>query len=217
MPIRWSDDYGARLGVMPRNGTNADVVWYEIDPCYVFHPMNAYEQQGENGLQIVLDVARFGKLSFGPEDGEGTPSVLHRWVIDTGTGVVSDQPLDDRPADFPRVQDAVVGLKHRYGYMAGLDAGAESLGACLYKYDLEKNSSQTHDLAGCQAGEPVFAQSTEGSGEDEGWILTFAYDPTRDRSDLLIIDAQDFEKPPVAKIHMPTRVPFGFHGSWIAD
>ena len=66
-------------------------------------------------------------------------------------------------------------------------------------------------------GKPVFAQSTDGNGEDEGWVLTFAYDPTRDKSDLIIIDAQDFDKPPVARIHMPTRVPFGFHGSWIAD
>ena len=213
MPIRWSDDYGARLGVMPREGSNEDVVWYEVDPCYVFHPMNSYE----DGDRIVLDVARFEKLAFGPEDGDGTPAVLHRWTIDTAKGTVSGQPLDDRAADFPRVQDGKVGLKHRYGYMAGLGAGPETLGASLYKYDLEKNSSQTHDLGGCQSGEPVFAQSSDGDGEDEGWILTFSYDPTRDKSDLIIVDATDFEKKPVARIHMPTRVPFGFHGSWVPD
>src|SRR5262249_33995781 len=38
-PFRWDDDYGARVGVMPRNGGDADVRWFEIDPCYVFHPM----------------------------------------------------------------------------------------------------------------------------------------------------------------------------------
>ena len=43
MPIHWDDAYPARLGVMPRDGTDADVRWYDIDPCYVFHPMNAYE------------------------------------------------------------------------------------------------------------------------------------------------------------------------------
>src|SRR4030095_4678379 len=72
IPIRWSDDYGARLGVMPRNGTDKDVVWYEIDPCYVFHPMNAYEE----GDTIVLDVARFAKLAVGPAEREGRP----RWL-----------------------------------------------------------------------------------------------------------------------------------------
>lgn len=55
MPIRWDDNYPSRLGVMPRNGTDQDVTWYDINPCYVFHPMNSYEE-GDN---IVLDVARF--------------------------------------------------------------------------------------------------------------------------------------------------------------
>jgi carotenoid cleavage dioxygenase len=41
MPFKFKRDEGARLGVMPRNGTNADVRWFEIEPCYVFHPVNA--------------------------------------------------------------------------------------------------------------------------------------------------------------------------------
>ena len=55
MPIEWSDSYPARLGVMPRNGNDSQVKWYDINPCYVFHPMNSYE----DGDKIVLDVARF--------------------------------------------------------------------------------------------------------------------------------------------------------------
>ena len=214
MPIAWSDDYGARLGVMPRNGSNADVVWYEIDPCYVFHPVNAYE----DGNKIVLDVCRFEKLSMSLADGAGSPPLLHRWVIDQQSGKVSEESLDDRPTDFPRVHDRVVGLKHRYGYVAGLGAGPETLGASLRKHDFDRGTSVTHDLGkGCQAGEPVFAASPGAAGEDEGWILSFVYDAARDTSDLVIIDASNFDAPPVARIHMPTRVPFGFHGSWLAD
>ena len=63
----------------------------------------------------------------------------------------------------------------------------------------------------------MFAQCPGADDEDGGWVLTFVYDPTRDKSDLVIIDAASFDKPPVARIHMPARVPFGFHGSWIAD
>jgi carotenoid cleavage dioxygenase-like enzyme len=213
MPTHWSDDYGARLGVMPRNGTNEDVVWYEIDPCYVFHPMNAYEE----GDTIVLDVSRFEKLAFGPEDTGGTPSMLHRFTIDQKAGTVKSEPVDDSPADFPRVHDRVVGLKHRYGYMAGMGRGPESLGATLYKYDRQTGSRVSHDLRGCQSGEPVMAAAPGAAGEDEGWVMTFAYDPTRDKSDLLLIDATNFDAPPVARVHLPTRVPFGFHGSWIPD
>jgi carotenoid cleavage dioxygenase len=211
MPIRWSDEYGARLGVMPRNGTNRDVVWYEIEPSYVFHPMNAYE----DGDDLVIDVARFQKLAFGPADGEGTPALLHRWVIDRKAGKVREQPLDDRPADFPRVADECVGLKHRYGYMAGL-ASTDELGGELIKYDLVSGRSDVWQCGkGNGAGEPVFARA--GHGEDEGYVLTFVYDAARGASDLAILDAQNFAKGPIARVHLPRRVPYGFHGSWIAD
>ena len=210
IPIRWSDDYGARLGVMPRNGSDKDVVWYEIEPCYVFHPMNAYEE----GDDLVLDVARFKKLAFGPNDTGGTPALLHRWVIDTKKRTVGEQPLDDRPADFPRVADSVVGLKHRYGYMAGLGGDIPNeFGKRLIKYDLQSGKSQEWVTSG--AGEPVFVQT--GHAEDEGYVLTFVYDPATNTSDLVILDAQNFAKGPVARVHLPVRVPYGFHGSWIAD
>jgi carotenoid cleavage dioxygenase len=211
IPIRWSDDYGARLGVMPRNGSDKDVVWYEIEPCYVFHPMNAYEE----GDTLVLDVARFKKMAFGPNDTGGTPALLHRWVIDTKKRTVREQPLDDRPADFPRVADAKVGLKHRYGYMAGLggNIGAE-FGGRIRKYDLGSGKSWEWASPG-GAGEPVFVQT--GAAEDEGYLLTFVYDPATNTSDLVILDAQDVPKGPVARVHLPVRVPYGFHGSWIAD
>jgi carotenoid cleavage dioxygenase-like enzyme len=213
MPLRWSDDYGARLGVMPRDGTNEDVVWYEIDPCYVFHPMNSYE----DGEKIVIDVSRFPKLAFGPNDKDGEPATLHRWIIDREAGKVSDQPLDDRPADFPRIADECVGLKHRYGYMMATGGQVESFGQEIFKYDLQTGASQTCTFGpGFAAGEPVFAKAGNGA-EDEGWLLSYLYDAARDKSDLVILDAQNIEKGPVARVHLPTRVPNGFHGSWIAD
>ena len=43
IPVSYDESYGARLGVMPRNGTSVDVKWIEIDPCYIYHTLNAYE------------------------------------------------------------------------------------------------------------------------------------------------------------------------------
>lgn len=217
-PIRWSDEYGARLGVMPRDGTNEDVVWYSIDPCYVFHPMNAYE----DGDRIMLDVARFPKLAFGPDDADGEPAALHRWIIDRAAGKVIEQPIDDRPAEFPRVADDVVGRNHRYGYMVSVGAGTAAMGREFFKYDRQGDRSWTCSFGpGHAAGEPVFAAAPSRGGgrgaEDDGYIMSFVYDAASDRSDLVIIDATEFEKGPVARIHLPCRVPHGFHGSWIPD
>src|SRR5437764_12350879 len=82
MPYRWSDDYGARLGVMPRGGGNADVRWFEIAPCYVFHPLNAYED--DQGA-VVMDVVRYPELWRASSAG-AAPASLHRWRIDRAAG-----------------------------------------------------------------------------------------------------------------------------------
>ncbi len=214
MPIAWSDEYPARLGVMPRTGTDADVTWYDIDPCYVFHPMNSYE----DGDKIVLDVARFSHIwRDGPMD--FPDPMLHRWTIDTAAGTVTEEQVDDRPAEFPRVADAVIGEKHRYGYEMATshEAYADPMAAsgALLKYDRETGVRTSVELgAGRIPGEAVFAPAADGTAEDDGYLMTYVYDAASDRSDFVIFDAQSMSSDPVASVHLP-RVPFGFHGSWV--
>ena len=70
--------------------------------------------------------------------------------------------------------------------------------------------------AGRVPGEPVFVPAHPEAAEDEGWILTYVYDGARDASDLVVIDAAALEAGPIAAVHLPVRVPYGFHGSWVA-
>lgn len=208
LPVRWDPSYGARLGVMPREGTDADVVWYEIDPCYVFHPLNAYEE----GDTIVIDVCRKGHVAS--EDIEA-PALLYRWVIHRDTGQVTETQIDDRVIEFPRVRDSVVGHKHRFGYTVGLSDKAP-YGERYIKYDLANDSSVTYELgAGRQGSEAVFVADAQGTSEDDGWLLSYVYDRAADKSEVLILDARSPESGPVAQIQLPVRVPHGFHGSWV--
>jgi carotenoid cleavage dioxygenase len=209
----WNDDYGARLGVMPRGGTNADVRWHEIEPCYVFHPLNAFD----DGNEIVVDVVRYPELWRGGPDTFG-PAFLHRWTIDTKAGKVGEQPLDDRPIEFPRIDERLNGKSHRYGYAVSNVANVGERAMHLIKYDLANDKTEVHDFGtGRVPGEGVFVPESDRAGEDEGFVLTYVYDETRNSSDLVILDATSFGGAPVATIHLPQRVPFGFHGSWIAD
>jgi carotenoid cleavage dioxygenase-like enzyme len=209
LPILWDESYGARLGVMPRNGGNDDVVWYEINPCYVFHPLNAYE----NGDKIVIDVCRMDDTM---KPGSSAPPMLYRWVIDQTSGRVTETQLDDRVVDFPRVADNVVGLKHQYGYCAAF-AGSAPYGEGLIKYDLGAGTSEYRHLDGGQASEAVFVKDPSASGEDGGFLLSYVYQPEIDQSEVLILNAQDMLGEPVARIQLPVRVPAGFHGNWIGD
>tara|TARA_A100001037_G_scaffold131137_3_gene118925 strand:- start:14908 stop:16254 length:1347 start_codon:yes stop_codon:yes gene_type:complete len=213
MPIRWDDDYPARFGVMPRNGTDDQVVWYDINPCYVFHPMNSYE----DGEKIVLDVARFSHMWRESTFDFPSPE-LWRFTIDTASGKVHEEQIDDRSAEFPRVADDVVGLRHRYGYMMSMsgdnDDPASASGAIL-KYDRETGQSSDIEFGqGTACGEPVFAPAADPQSEDDGYLMTYVYDAASDSSRFVVMDAKSMDQEPVASVDLP-RIPGGFHGSWI--
>ena len=216
MPIRWDDDYPARLGVMPRDGTDAEVTWYDIDPCYVFHPMNSYEE----GNTIVLDVARFSHMWRDSAIDFPAPD-LWRWTIDTTTGKVHEEQVDDRSAEFPRVADSVVGMKHRYGYMMTLSdftspENPMRASAAILKYDRETGGRSSIEFGrGTQCGEAVFVPSASPKSEDDGYLMTYVHDARSDTSRFVIMDAASMDDDPVASVELP-RVPNGFHGNWIS-
>jgi len=212
-PYEWSDDYGARLGIMPRCGRNADARWFDIQPCYVFHPFNAFERDG----QIVIDVARYAELWRGGPHTFSTASA-HRWTIDPAHNRVTEQPLDERAIEFPRVDDRRAGAAHRFGYAVANHTGLSEDAQELVKYDFERGTCETHGFpSGCAPGEGVFVAAGDRAGEDEGYVLSYVYDANRNGSDLVILDANEFTRRPVATIRLPQRVPFGFHGNWVPD
>ncbi len=61
----------------------------------------------------------------------------------------------------------------------------------------------------------MFAPSSTNDAEDDGYVMTIVHDTATEKSRLLIIDAQNFNAPPLAVIHLPQRVPYGAHGSWV--
>jgi carotenoid cleavage dioxygenase len=210
-PYRWDPDYRARVGLLDREGSADDVRWFDVESCYVFHPMNAYD----DGDRVVLDVVRHAKMfdthRLGPDEG---PPTLERWSLDLAGGKVVEERLDDRGQEFPRVDERVVGRRHRYGY-----AGAFLVNeTALIKHDLERRTSEVRVLGSAGgASEAVFVPSDPDAAEDEGWVLSLVYDPERDASDLLVLNAGDFAGDPQAIVHLPQRVPFGFHGNWVPD
>lgn len=212
MPYRWSDDYPARLGVMPREGTAKDLQWFSIPSCYVFHPLNAYDE----GETVVVDVARYEKMWV---KGFDEPARLHRFRLDLPGGRARGETLFDEPIEFPRICDAYAGLKNRFGYAvtthAGDDAGFK-LGTRIVKFDLDRHAVTGAEFGrGRFPGEPVFAAA--GYGEDDGFLLTFVFDAGRNASEFVALDAKNLSAGPVARVPLPQRVPFGFHGAWFAD
>ena len=214
LPYRWNPAYGARVGLLPREGRAEEIVWCEVEPCFVFHAMNAYD--APDG-RVVLDVVRHPKMFASDFRGpnEGAPS-LERWTLDPHGGSAREERLDDRGQEFPRHDERLVGKPYRYGYTTAF--GDRLTFGGLLKHDLRDGKSETHDEGPARLFlEPVFVPRTPDAAEDDGWILAYLYDAAAGRSDVAILHAQDFSAAPVATIHLPARVPFGFHGSWIPD
>lgn len=215
--VTWQPERGARIGVLPREGDADDITWIEVEPFWAFHMLNAFEDDGT----IVLDGCRADRLNTAFGDDELSEPVrprLHRWRIDPVAHTVRDEPLDDRPGEFPRIDDRRGGLPHRYGYTASAaswDTETVTFDGVV-KHDLETGSSRAHRYGDrCAAGEAVFAPDPDGTAEDDGWLLNLVHDHDADESGLVVLDARDLAH--VATVHLPRRVPFGFHGNWLPD
>jgi len=205
-----------RIGLLPRGAPGAVVRWVAMEPCYAFHVMNAFD----DGDTVAVDLCRYdGPLEGVESDGAAFgPAALERWWIDPAGGVEVVR-LDELSVELPRIDDRRAGLPYRYGYCVELGASegdAPPTPEGLVRYDLGRDEAVHYRPGqGLAPGEPVFVADPHGRGEDEGWVLSVVYDPARDASDLVVLDPTAFAGPPVAVVHLPVRVPFGTHGTWM--
>src|SRR5580692_8629121 len=147
------------------------------------------------------------------------PAMPWRWNLNLKDGSMRQQQVDDVPAEFPRFDERIAGRKHRYGYFAGGDVISpehETTFQALLKRDYRADKLEVHELGKNFApGEPVFVPRNAKSSEDDGWVLAVWYDEALNRSELVVLDAQNFAGAPVARIKLQHRVPWGFHGNWV--
>ncbi len=220
--LTWEPDRGTHLGVMPRAGSNRDITWLQIEPGYMFHAMNAFSEDG----RVIADVCRYPSMPGLVSGPEAAPPLLTRWDIDLTAGVVTNTTLDDRPAEFPRIDDRFAGLPYRHGYARGLarpNSTDRREGDTILHYDLVRGQCCVRDLPpGDVPSEPVFVPRISTPGErrrthlleGDGFLLMTVYRAAVHRSDLVILDAQNIDCEPVATVTLPHRIPYGFHGNW---
>ncbi|MQA62544.1 MAG: carotenoid oxygenase, partial [Actinophytocola sp.] len=174
-----------------------------------FHPLNAYD----DGEQIVLEVPRYERVFDAVRNGptESSPT-FDRWVIDLEAGKVRTSRIDDRKHEFPRLDERLVGRRHRYGYtVADRDSGWFDT---VVKHDFAQATASDRSFGdGKEVGEFVFVPRAADAAEDDGVLMGFVYDKAEDRSDLILLDAGTLDT--VAAIHLPNRVPTGLHGNWV--
>jgi len=215
IPLRWHEERVSRLGVMTRAGEA--VRWFEIHPCFIQHVVNAYD--ADPGT-IVLEVVRYPwylRLEPATRSFEPNPlGVLWRYVIDLKLGAVREHQLDDVAIELPRINETLTGRKNRYVYAVEQPDSSQMRG--IVRYDREHCSWQRHTIPeGDQNSEPVFVPRPDAVTEDDGWVLVCVYRQATDSSDVIVLDAHDLASAPLATVHLPRRIPAGFHGAWLDE
>ncbi|MBN2624911.1 MAG: carotenoid oxygenase family protein, partial [Acidimicrobiales bacterium] len=215
IPFHWDPEGPCRVGVMPLDGDGADIRWVDIPPCFVFHGLNAHR----DGDDVVLRVHKLPE-AFGPR-GDLVPSRLTEWRIGTGGDQLTfaEREIDDRAMDLPAHDRRHTGRATDHGWFATTtppdsEHGFELAGLC--HLDLRTGAEDVWDPgAHIRGGEGFFVPA--GRGEGEGWVLTYLWDRTTNRSSFAVFDAQSVADGPVGQVKLPVRVPFGFHGLWIDE
>jgi len=214
----WEADKRSYVGVMKRDAEVSSIRWFECDPCYVFHPMNAYEDGGK----IVGDVMQYEAAPLFP-DPEGRPgdpakaaARLTRWTFDlaANTDTFKQEWIDDLAGEFPRFDERFAGLDYRHGFFAASSDRGDSFDT-LAHVNLKTNTRATYRLPpGDAVSEPIFVPRSADAPECDGYLLATIYRGAEHRSDLAVFDATALEKGPLVIAELTHRVPFGFHGNW---
>ena len=217
-PFAWEPEKGSHVGIMLRDGDVSDIRWFNTEACYVFHPLNSWD----DGDKIHCDVMRYDVAPLFP-NADGSPGAksaarLVRWTFDLAGASIAIQEtvLDDIDGEFPRVDPRYETLQHRHAWYAADPSGSKTVRLnALAHLDLKTGKRQVYELDGGDAtSEPVFVPRSATADEGDGWLTAVFYRAGENRSDLAIFDAQDIAKGPIGVAEMPRRMPFGFHGNW---
>jgi carotenoid cleavage dioxygenase-like enzyme len=219
----WEPAKGSYVGVMKRDAAVSTIRWFQCEPCYVFHPLNAYEEDN----RIVADVMQYDSAPLFP-DPDGKPihswtrgARLTRWTfdIDANSDTFDRVQIDDLAGEFPRFDERFAGLPYRHGYYAAASSGgAAPEFDMLAHLDHATGKRRTYRLPeGDRISEPVFVPSHEQSPQGDGYLLATIYRGADKRSDLAVFDAASVDKGPIALAELAHRVPHGFHGNWRQD
>ena len=223
--LQFRRDTPTRFGLAPRRGESTEVRWFETDPCFMYHVVNAW-QEGDDLVHLI------GCRAVDPlaDDPGNTSTVLAptlgmlrlesyltRWTFDLRTGSLVHEQLWDVPSEFPRMDNRLSGRPSRYSYHQRFAPVSTLAFDAVVGHDLLTGVTTPHEYPpGWFGGETVFCPRTGSTGENDGYLVTFVVEEATGRSEVYVLDAQRLEDEPVCRLSVPTRVPSGYHTWWVS-
>lgn len=216
------------LHLVPRDPSQAVRTVALPGPAFVVHFGNAFERDGD----VVVDACLFSRFDLGQEFGytgptsafdptipdRRGPQQLMRITIPAGSDVASWRPLCDHGVDFPRFHPHFEGqaAPTLFGATRKDTRFSDPFDSILAKdlVDEERPPSLWTTSEHTFVGEPVFVPAHE-DATTEGYLLALVSDGLAEETELVVLDAQDLPRGPVATVTLPL-LPIAFHGDWDA-
>jgi all-trans-8'-apo-beta-carotenal 15,15'-oxygenase len=223
--IKFQKNQPTKIIVIPRSHTNKkEIKILETQAGFIFHHVNAFEV----GNEIIIDSICYESLAEVEPNSDyrqtnfeaNAPAQIWRFDINLDINLseqkVQSQLIDQRACEFPVVHPNHVGKPYRYLYAAAAHnpTGNAPLQAII-KLDVASEKREIWSAAPRGfTGEPIFIPRPNSQQEDDGWVVALVYDAEYHRSDIVILDAQNFQKGAVAKLHLKHHIPYGLHGNF---
>lgn len=215
---QWHPDQETVIALVPRRGDASGIRWFRGAATSAGHMMNAVQE----GSKVHLDLCLYEGNCFpffttpAGEETPPVPPVLTRITMDLerNDDGFDKAPLMPVPCEMPRTDDRYQGRPYKHGYMIVYRSadGSSSTG----RLDFETGKLDVYSPGpGDTVQECQFVPRTPDAAEGDGWLLVPVARVSKNRSDLVILDAQDLAAGPVATIRLPVRVRSTFHGTWV--
>eukprot|EP01018_Ginkgo_biloba_P000675 Gb_14131 [translate_table: standard] len=221
-PVLYDSNKVPRFGVMPRyDDDESRMKWIDVPDCFCFHLWNAWEEGDEE--VVIIGSCMTPPDSIFNEFDEPLRSILSEIRLNLRTGSSSRREIvPSMNLEAGQINRNYVGRKTQYAYMAIAEPWPRVSGVA--KVDLQRKNAVVGKKMfrpGCYGGEPFFvprsSDSSSGLTEDDGYVLTFMHDENSGKSELLVLDATSQCLEQVASIKLPSRVPYGFHATFLTQ
>ncbi|KAE8715343.1 putative 9-cis-epoxycarotenoid dioxygenase NCED5 [Hibiscus syriacus] len=217
-PVIYDKNKKSSFGILPKNASDSkDIIWVESPDTFCFHLWNAWEEP-ESDEVVVIGSCMTPPDSIFNECDENLKSVLSEIRLNLRTGKSTRRPITSE-SEHVNLEAGMVninrlGRKTRYAYLAIAEPWPKVSG--FAKVDLFTGDVEKHIYGDRRyGGEPFFLPRDDNceSAEDDGYIISFVHDEKNWKSELQIVNAMNLQLE--ASIKLPSRVPYGFHGTFI--
>jgi carotenoid cleavage dioxygenase-like enzyme len=216
--LEYDSDDETRFIVVDRD-TGEIAAEPRCEAFFTFHHINAHETEGGEPIVDLVafeDASIIDSLSLESlaEDAFATApdGRFVRCRLDLADETVDRSRRYDGGLELPTVPRSVRGRQYQYAYAQATDRrGANG----LVKIDVKRETAIEWWERGVYAGEPRMVTRPDSTDEDDGVVIAPALDTKRERSMLLVFDAETLTE--VARAPLPHAVPFGFHGRFFPE